>query len=525
MISFDVVFVGAGHNALVAAAYLAKAGRSVCLLDQSDVPGGFVRSEELTLPGFVHDKFSAVHPVFVGGPVFADLREDLTRHGLRYTQGGVSTGSSLSDGQSAVIETDPAAWQEELDRLGERDAWNGLLTDVSGLIGTLLPLMGMDLTTPEAAQLLAQLHQDTTSALPFSALLAGNGYDLVTDRFRAEELRMVLLPWLLHFSMSPFDAGGALWTAVLAALLPHGNPQPVGGSGKLAEALTALVREHGAEIRTGVDVDAVLTKDGRAVGVRTSDGEVITATTVVASTTPDLLYGRLLRDADGVSESVRQQAKRYRYRRGCFQISLALSARPQFLDSRLDQGGAINLGRSVAHLLGSVHQADTGYLPEHPSISWHEATAVDPGRAPAGKAVVRMQIMEAPLAPIGDAAGQIDANGQWTESVAERYADRIVAEASRHFKGLEELILARHVLTPADLSRLNPNAGPGDHTAGHGALSQAFTHRPIPAHRGGYATAVPGLYLIGAASWPGASVSGSSGRAVAQSLLEHPPLT
>src|SRR3954468_17909133 len=120
MPSYDVIFVGAGHNALVAAAYLAKAGRSVCLLDQADRPGGAVRSEELTLPGFVHDTYSALHPIFVGGPAFAELGDDLGRHGLHYVQGGVSSGSSLPDGRCAVIPTDPQALSAELDRLGEQ---------------------------------------------------------------------------------------------------------------------------------------------------------------------------------------------------------------------------------------------------------------------------------------------------------------------------------------------------------------------------------------------------------------------
>ena len=121
--SFDVIFVGAGHNAMIAASYLVKGGRSVCLLDQRSAAGGWVKSEELTLPGFVHDTYSALHPIFVGGPVFAELGTELGRHGLSYVQGGVSTGASLSDGRSAVIETDTELFSAELDRLGERHAW------------------------------------------------------------------------------------------------------------------------------------------------------------------------------------------------------------------------------------------------------------------------------------------------------------------------------------------------------------------------------------------------------------------
>ena len=97
----------------------------------------------------------------------------------------------------------------------------------------------------------------------------------------------------------------------------------------------------------------------------------------------------------------------------------------------------------------------------------------------------------------------------------------MIAQAAEHVAGLEHIVLARHVTSPADLARSNPNAGPGDHAAGHNALSQSFAQRPIPAHLGGYATAVPDLYLIGAATWPGPGVSGSSGRAVARRLLKQ----
>jgi len=521
--TFDVIFVGAGHNALIAASYLVKEGSSVCLLDQHATPGGWVRSEELTLPGFVHDTFSALHPIFVGGPVFAELGPELAEHGLRYVQGQTSTGASFPDGRSALIETDPDALAAELDRLGERHAWTQLMTAVSPHLDSLGPLLGMDLASPEAAGLLRALCRDTGSSVPFTALLSGSGRDLLGDRFASEELIMAWLPWLLHVGLGPHDAGGALWSVLLMATLLAGNPAPVGGSGRLAEALTGLVTAHGAEIRTGVEVDAIVTTGGRATGVRTTDGEQLTATqAVIASTTPDQLYGRLLRDAAGVPESTRAQARGYRYRRGCFQISLALSARPRFADSRLDAGGGINVGRGLNELMASVGQAADGLLPTHPSISWHEPTAVDPSRAPAGQAVVRLQVLDVPLYPTGDAAEEFAVDAGWTTSVAERFADRVIAGAAQHISGLEQTVVGRHILSPADLARTNPNAGPGDHASGHNALSQAFTQRPIPAHRGGYATVVPDLYLIGAASWPGPGVGGSSGRAVARRLLNSP---
>jgi phytoene dehydrogenase-like protein len=396
------------------------------------------------------------------------------------------------------------------------------MAEVAPQLNSILPLLGMDLDSVEAAGLLDELRRDSGSGLPFTTLLTASGLDLLGERFASEEFVMAWLPWLLHVGLGPQDAGGALWSVLLMATLLAGNPAPVGGSGRLAEALTGLVTAHGGQIRTGVEVDAVVTADGRATAVRTTDGEHLTATqAVIASTTPDQLYGRLLRDKPGIPESVRTQARRYRYCRGCFQISLALSARPRFADSRLDGGGGINVGRGLNELITSVRQAEDGLLPTYPSISWHEATAVDPDRAPAGQAVVRLQVLDAPLHPSGDAADLIPADGEWTDSVAERFADRVIAEAAQHISGLEQMVSARHILSPADLARTSPNAGPGDHASGHNALSQAFTRRPIPAHRGGYATVVPDLYLIGAATWPGPGVGGSSGRAVARRLLNH----
>src|SRR3981081_1174216 len=113
----DIVFVGAGHNALVAAAYLLGAGRSVCLLDRMTEPGGWVRTSELGAPGFLHDRWSAVHPGFVGGPVWAELGPDLSRHGLQYVTTPLATGSSLPDGRTAIAPVGPPALMAPRDRL------------------------------------------------------------------------------------------------------------------------------------------------------------------------------------------------------------------------------------------------------------------------------------------------------------------------------------------------------------------------------------------------------------------------
>jgi phytoene dehydrogenase-like protein len=459
--------------------------------------------------------------VFAGGPVYAELGDDLARHGLEYVTAPLATGSSLPDGRTAIMPVDPAGFAAELGRLGEAEGWGRLFAAAGPLFPPLLELVGAGLDRPEAETALAGLLAGSRdSALPFGGLLAGNAVDLARRQFATEELRSLAAPWALHVGVGPEAPARALWSVFALAAVTHGNPTPVGGSGRLADALTGLVTERGGDVFCGTDVDEILVEGGRTVGVRVADGRTVAACeAVIVSATPDKLYGRLLRKVPGVPEGVRAQAAGYRFQRGCFQMNLALSARPRFRDPRLDAGGAINLGRGLDALVTSVRQAEAGWLPEHPSISWHEPTAVDPGRAPQGKAIARLQVLDAPHTPTGDAAGSRYGSDGWDKAAAELFADRVLAEAEAHVPGLTGLVLERHLTTPADLALANPNAGPGDHLAGDNSLAQGFTQRPIPAHRGGYRTAVPGVWLIGAATWPAPGVSGGSGRAVARELI------
>ena len=517
----DVVFVGAGHNALVAAAYLVAAGRSVCLLERMPHPGGWVQTAELGAPGFRHDLYSSLHPAFVGGQSWAELAPDLSRHGLEYVTAPLATASSFPDGRSAVAPVDAEAFAVELERLGETGGWNALFAQAGPHLPALLALLDDGLDGPQAqATLVGLLRDGRDGALPFGRLLAGTAVDLVRSHFHSEELRLLAAPWPLHLGAGPEDPASALWAMFALAALAGGNPTPVGGSGRLTDALVGLVTERGGDVHTNVEVDEIVVRDGRAAGVRTVAGHTVDANeAVIASMTPDQLYGRLLRSVPGVPDGVRKQAAGYRYKRGCFQINLALSARPRFQDSRLDAGGGLNLGRGLDALVTSVRQAEAGFLPEHPTIAWHEPTAVDPTRAPAGRAVVRLQVLDVPHTPRGDAAGTSHGTNGWDPASAEAFADRVVAEAELHAPGLEGLVIERHLTTPADLAKASRNAGPGDHAAGENSLVQAFTERPIAAHTGGYRTAVPGAWLIGAATWPGPGVNGASGRAVARALI------
>lgn len=269
----DVVFVGAGHNALVAAAYLLDAGRSVCLLEQMARPGGWVQTAELGTPGFHHDRWSALHPFFVGGPVWAELGSDLTRHGLEYVTAPLAIGSSLPDGRAAVAPVDPEAFADELERLGETAAWSALFASAGPHLQTLLGLVGDGLDGPKAEATLASLLRDSRDgALPFGQLLAGSAVDLVRSHFKSEELRSLAAPWTLHVGAGPEAPASALWAAFALAALGAGVPTPVGGSGRLTDALVGLVTERGGDVLCNIDVDEIVVREGRATGVRTTAG-------------------------------------------------------------------------------------------------------------------------------------------------------------------------------------------------------------------------------------------------------------
>ena len=159
-----------------------------------------------------------------------------------------------------------------------------------------------------------------------------------------------------------------------------------------------------------------------------------------------------------------------------------------------------------------------GLLPEEPTISLDVPRTVDPGRAPQGRAVARLQVLEVPTRLSGDAAGVIDTSDGWTADVKERFADRLMDVAERHVPGLGAQVLARHVVSPAEIAAANPSTGPDDPYAGRHDLAQSYLFRPIPA-AASHATPVPGLYQLGAATWPGHGVNGGSGWIVAQALL------
>ncbi|MCC3778537.1 NAD(P)/FAD-dependent oxidoreductase [Streptomyces sp. UNOB3_S3] len=519
---YDVVVVGSGHNALVTAAYLARAGRGVIVLERNDRPGGLVRTEELTVPGFLHDTYSSAHPLFTTGPAYAELGPELTALGLTYRNSRYCVGVSMPGARTAVLSTDPDENVAETERLapGDGAALTALLKDFQPYAGPVFGLFAAELASPGPARVIHDLMHDDGNYSTFAQQFLRTSRDLLEHTFASPVAHGLLAPWALHLGRGPDEVNSSFWTVmVLLAVTSAGMPTPEGGSERLAQALAALTERHGGRIETGRRVDRILVRDGRAVGVRTADGEVVRADeAVVASVNPDQLYLQLLAHEEGaVPPLIRRQAGDYRYGRGCVQIHLALSAPPRFADERLARTGQSHLTGGLDALSRSVNEATRGLLPAEPTISIDTPSAADPTRCPPGAAVARLQLLDVPLRLRGDAAGEIDTADGWTDDVKNAFADRVLELAGRHAPGLPGAVLGRHVITPPDLARFNPNCGPGDPYGGSHELAQSYLLRPLPgqpSHR----TVVPNLFMVGAATWPGHGVNGGSGYIVAKEL-------
>jgi phytoene dehydrogenase-like protein len=311
---------------------------------------------------------------------------------------------------------------------------------------------------------------------------------------------------------------------IACALQLGGMPVPKRGGVKLVDALAAIIRDAGGELRTGTDVERVLVSEGRATAVRLANAETISAReAVVASVTPTQLYGRLLGGGD-VPSDVARAAARYRYGRGEMQIHIAMSERPDWYgDERLAQTAIVHLTPGLDGVSRAVNEAERGLLPAEATIVCGQPVAVDPTRAPDGSWILWIQLQELPPGRIkGDAAGELAVgDGTWTDELREAYADRIAARLGRHIRNLERSTIRRVTISPPEIEALNVNLVGGDIYGGSCALDQNFLFRPLP-QAPGHRTPVEGLWHIGASTHPGPGLGAGSGYLVYKELTKPP---
>ena len=237
-----------------------------------------------------------------------------------------------------------------------------------------------------------------------------------------------------------------------------GAPIVKGGAANILKAFEQLIRDHGGDIRTGCDVAEVLVDDAdRATGVVLSSGEKIMATEgVICSMTPGQLYGRLLKNHAG-AEAMRQESKGFVHGKGNMQIHYALKSPPKWKTPGLGKVALLHLTPGLDGVSKAVNEAERGLLPAEPTICVGQPTAFDPSRAPEGKAILWLQLPEAPRVLKGDAAGEIATpkDQRWTDDAREAYADRIEAILAQHITGFKSSIIKRRCYSPADLEAMN----------------------------------------------------------------------
>jgi phytoene dehydrogenase-like protein len=519
---FDAVVVGAGINGLVAAAELAGAGWRVALVDEHDRLGGFIASDELTLPGFTHDTFSSWHPLFMAGGGYAVLGEDLHRHGLVYRNAEGPVTASVSERGAVVADRDPAATAATFADPADATAYAAMLAQLERWAPHVFGALGSALGSVETARLglgaLRGLGRAELTELLRVATQSGRG--LVRERFTGHEVDQLWSPWLLHAGLAPDQATGGLMLPVMAFTMHAvGLPVVEGGAGRFVDAFAGLLAERGVEVLLGSPAERIEVSGGRAVAVHVGGRRLTASKAVLASTATGRLYGDLLADQD-VDQAGRRAVARHRPGRAAAQLHLALDAPLSWADARLDAVPLVHVSTGADSTGVACAQAEAGLLPAEPTVVVGQQTLLDPSRAPEGGATLWLQLQELPWAPTGDAAGELDTSGGWTPELADGYADRVLARVEQYAPGLRDRVLARHVISPTGLSAANANAVHGDPYGGAAELDQSLLWRPGTGT--GHRTGVGRLFHIGAFTHPGPGLGGGSGHIVAQQLLRPP---
>jgi phytoene dehydrogenase-like protein len=497
----DVVVAGAGHNSLVTAAYLAKAGFEVLVLEARPVVGGNTATEELTLPGFLHDSCSTAHNLIQSSPAVAEL--GLEEYGLEYIRPDPVVHVAFGDGATLTQWRDLDRTCDEVARFSRRDAdaYRRLIAEYDAAKS----VFGAYRNNPIGR---APRPEDVLDGR-WRRLLASSAWDVIRTEFAEEHVRAFML-WMAIMTVQPADRPG---TGLLAYSLAYGRQQhswtlPRGGSAALPLALARLIEEHGGTILCDRRVRGLVLAQGRCVGVETDDGERHLATRAVVSTVhPAHLLEMASREAWG--DAWAHTAETWREGVCLFPTHLATTVAPAF---PAPGGGvapvASGIAPSVDRLLRLGSDVERGLLADDdPVLLVVCATVGDPSRAPQGRHVLKVIGFH----PYALAEGGAE---RWDE-VKDDVGRRNVEQLRRYAPNLtEETILARLVKSPLDLERMNAHCWHGTCHGGDLAPSQSGGHRFAPE------TPIPGLFQTGATTHPGGSVSAAPGRNTAIVLLE-----
>ena len=517
-LTYDAVVVGSGPNGLVAANHLADAGWSVVVLEAQPTPGGAVASAEDVHPGFVHDTFSSFYPLAAASAAVLPLR--LEEHGLVWRHAPAVLGHPMPDGDWALLHRDRGVTAAHADAShpGDGDAWLSLCAEWDVVGDALVEA----LTSPfppvrSGASLLARLHR--VGGLRFVRTMLTPAAELGRERFGGLGPRLLLAGNAAHTDI-PLDAPGSGLMAMLMSMLGQtvGFPVPEGGAGNLTSALVRRLESLGGEVVCDARVVGVEVQGRRAVGVRTSGGDRVTARrAVLADVLATSLYGDLL-PSRAVPDRVRRALPAFQLDPGTVKVDWALNGPVPWASAPPVPPGTVHVADDVADLVRFSGDLAAGLVPARPFLLAGQMTTTDPTRSPAGTESM-WAYSHVPQHVVGD-AGDEGISGTWDHDERERFADRMQARLERLAPGFGDRVLARRVLGPRELEARNANLVGGAVNGGTSQLHQQLVLRPVPGW-GRAETGVPGLYLASASAHPGGGVHGAAGRNAARAALLH----
>jgi phytoene dehydrogenase-like protein len=522
--SYDAVIVGGGHNGLIAAAYLARAGWEVLLVERGAEVGGAVASAEATAPGYVHDLYATNMNLFLGSAVFAELGEELAAQGLEFAGTDKPYSSVFPDGKSLRVWKDRARTREALAAHSAADAegWDRLAAAYDRFAPSLFEIYGARLSSLGGARPLlsaARAHGARGTA-ELARLLLGSTRELGDRYFATDEAKALIAAWGMHIDFGPDISFGALFPFLETFTdMDNGMAVVAGGAANLPRALAGVASAAGAEIRTGAAAVRILAEGGVANGVELADGERIGARrAVIANLTPAPLAALMPEDAAGAA--TREALAGYTYGPATMMVHAALSGPvPWAAGAELAEWGYVHVGPYVRDMAQTYTDAMNGVLPTDPLLICGQTSAVDPTRAPGEGSVLWIQVRMLPSKIKGDRGDAITAT-DWAEAKLP-YAERVIDKLERYAPGVKDRVLDWRVLGPDDLEAANPNLVGGDSVGGSHHLAQNAILRPTA----GTARKLPlkNLAMVGAGVWPGAGVNAVSGRQVAQTLIAGSP--
>jgi beta-carotene ketolase (CrtO type) len=507
--AYDAVVIGAGHNGLTCACYLARAGLKVLVLEQYHSFGGMTISEEVTAPGYLSDVHASGYLVAKLAPAQEDL--ELAKHGLELITPDPNWALVTTDGRTMTIGRDVEETVRSIERYSKKDAatWRSLYERYQAAKPAIVT--GMYSAPQSQAAHLAQLNQDPQGMdeLRFEMQTSRSW---VNETFEHDTVRAFLASFAFHAAASPDDVGGGEFAWLFSTAVQDVGVSIVkSGMHNVSAALAADLQSHGGEIRTNASVASITVDDNRATSVRLDDGEEIVVDKVVASNVDpyhlviDLLGERV------VGKEVVDKIRHYEWGDSFFTIHAALSEPVAFAaGEELGHAGYIHVQPPTIEDLSEIFaQCRAGDPPRTPLVGVVNEAVVDPTRAPEGKGLIKFVVHYVPYKR---------ADGRSWDDADEAYADHIVdwLDATA-LPGLRNRITHRVVHSPLNLERRIPSSVHGTHQHGAFVPYQHGAMRPIP-EMGQFRSPVPNVYLCGAGSHPGSGVSMGPGHNAARAV-------